>query len=193
MKIPWLGKDESGLIRHGSLMVVGTFVGALCNAGFHMVVGREQVLPNAEYGSLIAMLGIILVVSTPMLALQNTLAHFVSKMAQDGRPEGIRPLFRHWTRMFAAISAALVAAAWAFRAPLAALWNVEPALIVLTFAVLAASLWWWWRQRATVTHYFDVVDFVALLQKSLGKKVEAARKTTKAPAKKAPAKPRKAG
>ena len=141
MKIPWLGKDESGLIRHGSLMVVGTFVGALCNAGFHMVVGREQVLPNAEYGSLIAMLGIILVVSTPMLALQNTLAHFVSKMAQDGRPEGIRPLFRHWTRMFAAISAALVAAAWAFRAPLAALWNVEPALIVLTFAVLAASLW----------------------------------------------------
>ena len=29
--------------------------------------------------------------------------------------------------------------------------------------VLAASLWWWWRQRATVRHYFDVVDFVAPL------------------------------
>jgi phosphatidylglycerol:prolipoprotein diacylglycerol transferase len=29
--------------------------------------------------------------------------------------------------------------------------------------VLIASLWWWWRNRATVTHYFDVVDFVAPL------------------------------
>jgi phosphatidylglycerol:prolipoprotein diacylglycerol transferase len=29
--------------------------------------------------------------------------------------------------------------------------------------VLVASLWWWWRNRATVTHYFDVVDFVAPL------------------------------
>jgi phosphatidylglycerol---prolipoprotein diacylglyceryl transferase len=29
--------------------------------------------------------------------------------------------------------------------------------------VLVASLWWWWRHRATVTHYFDVVDFVAPL------------------------------
>jgi phosphatidylglycerol:prolipoprotein diacylglycerol transferase len=29
--------------------------------------------------------------------------------------------------------------------------------------VLVASLWWWWRNRAAVTHYFDVVDFVAPL------------------------------
>ena len=29
--------------------------------------------------------------------------------------------------------------------------------------VLVASLWWWWRHRATITHYFDVVDFVAPL------------------------------
>ena len=29
--------------------------------------------------------------------------------------------------------------------------------------VLVASLWWWWKHRATVKHYFDVVDFVAPL------------------------------
>ncbi len=29
--------------------------------------------------------------------------------------------------------------------------------------VLVASLWWWWRHRVRVTHYFDVVDFVAPL------------------------------
>lgn len=29
--------------------------------------------------------------------------------------------------------------------------------------VLLATLWWWWKHRATVRHYFDVVDFVAPL------------------------------
>ncbi|HEY3521631.1 MAG TPA: prolipoprotein diacylglyceryl transferase [Rhodanobacteraceae bacterium] len=29
--------------------------------------------------------------------------------------------------------------------------------------VLVASLWWWMRHRARITHYFDVVDFVAPL------------------------------
>ncbi len=135
------GRDDSGLIRHGLLLVGGSLAGALCNAGFHMVVGREKVLANAEYGSVVAMLGIILVVSTPMLALQNTLAHFTSKLAMAGQPEGIWPLFRHWAGVFMAVSLAVVAGAWVFRAPLAAFWNVEPSLIVLTFAVLAGTLW----------------------------------------------------
>ncbi len=138
--LPW--KDESGLIRHGSLLMVGTLIGAVCNAGFHMVVGRPQVLSNGEYGSLVAMLGIILAASTPMLALQNTLAHFASTLVLDGRRGGIRPLFLHWARIFAVVSAMIVLAAWQFRAPLAAFWGgVDPRLIVLTFAVLAASLW----------------------------------------------------
>ncbi len=141
MKIPFWGKDEGGLIQHGSVLIVGTFLGALCNAGFHMVVGREAVLPNAEYGALAAMLGIILVASTPMLALQNTLAHFVSHFIRENRQGEIRPLFRHWSAVFGAISILLVAAAWLGRARLAAVWDVPPALIVLTFVVLAASLW----------------------------------------------------
>lgn len=141
MRIPFLGKDEGGLIQHGSVLIIGTFVGALCNAGFHMVVGREQVLPNAEYGALVAMLGIILVIGTPMLALQNMLAHFISALAREGRRGDIRPLVAHWARIFAAVSSALVALAWTFRVPLAAIWSVPPALIVLTFGVLAASLW----------------------------------------------------
>ncbi|HAL92039.1 MAG TPA: hypothetical protein DCM68_03330 [Verrucomicrobia bacterium] len=128
-------------MRHGSLLMAGTLIGAVCNAGFHMVVGREAVLSNAEYGSLVAMLGIILAASTPMLAVQNTLAHFISDLDRTGRRAEIAPFFGHWARLFAAISAAIVVAAWMFRAPLAAVWNVTPALIVATFAVLAASLW----------------------------------------------------
>lgn len=132
---------DAGLARHGALLMGGTLAGAACNAGFHMVVGRPQVLANAEYGSLAAMLGIILVVGTPMLALQNTLAHFISDLAQQGRREEIRPFLVHWARIFAAASAGILLAAWGFRGPLAAFWNVGPGLIVGTFAVLAATLW----------------------------------------------------
>lgn len=139
MKMPRPWKDESGLIRHGSLLMIGSLVGAACNAGFHMVVGRT--LPNAEYGTLGAMLGIILAVSTPMLALQNMLAHFTSALEREGRRNEILPLFLHWVRIFAAISAVVVLVAWVYRGPLAAFWRVDSPLIVLTFAVLAASLW----------------------------------------------------
>ena len=94
MKLGFAGKDESGLVRHGSLLMAGTMVGAACNAGFHMVVGRT--LPGAEYGSLVAMLGIVLAATTPMLALQNTLAHFVSKLAMEPGAEVSRSTSWVW-------------------------------------------------------------------------------------------------
>ena len=122
------------------MLMAGTLAGAACNAGFHMAVGRT--LPNAEYGSLVAMLGIVLAIGTPMLALQNTLAHFTSKLVGAGRRSEVTGLFLHWVWRFAAVSAAITAGAFVFRAPLAAFWGgVDPRLIVATFAVLAASLW----------------------------------------------------
>lgn len=140
MKIPFLGRDESGLYRHGALLVLATLAGALCNAVFHMVVGRT--LPNAEYGAMVAMLGLVLVTSTPMLAMQNTLAHFTSRLLLAGRRDEILDLLLHWVRLFAVLSVALVAGAWVWRAPLAAFWGgLDPRLVVVSFAVLAASLW----------------------------------------------------
>ena len=140
MNIPAAWKDESGLIRHGSMLMLGTLAGALCNAGFHMAVGRT--LPNAEYGSLVAMLGIVLAAGTPMLAVQNTLAHFTSKLVKDGRRQEVAGLFLHWVWRFAALTAAIAGGAFVFRAPLAVFWGgVDPRLIAATFAVLAASLW----------------------------------------------------
>ena len=140
MKLRLAERDESGLVRHGTLLMAGTMAGAACNAGFHMVVGRT--LPGAEYGSLAAMLGVVLAATTPMLALQNTLAHFVSKLAMEGKKDEILDLFLHWVVRFAAITALVAACAAWYREPLAAFWGgVDPALVVATFAVLAASLW----------------------------------------------------
>ena len=142
MKNPFAGRDEAGLVRHGSLLVAGSLVGAVFNAGFHMAMGRPQVLPNAEYGSLVAMLGIVLAAGTPMMAVQNTLAHFISRFEREGRRDEALGLFRHWLELFLALGAAIATAAFWFRVPLAAFWGgVDPRLVAATFAVLAASLW----------------------------------------------------
>lgn len=133
--------EEAKLVWHGSLLMVGTLVGAVFSAAFHMLMGREQVLPNAEYGSLVAMLGIILVASTPMMALQNTLAHYISTRARAGRNDHTLPYFLHWVRLFLVISAVLVLGAWLFCVPLAGFWGVPPLLIGVTGTVLAATLW----------------------------------------------------
>lgn len=140
MRPPRSIRDESGLVHHGALLMAGTLLGSMCNAGFHMAVGRT--LPPAEYGSLVAMLGIILAATTPMLAVQNTLAHYASKLILEGRRDDLPGLFRHWALRFAVLSAAVGAGAVVFRQPLSVFWGgVEPALIVCTFGVLAGSLW----------------------------------------------------
>jgi len=142
MKIPFLGRDESGLFKHGSMMMVGAFIGALFNVGFHMVMGRPQMLSGAEYGSLVAMLGIILVISTPMLALQNTLAHFTSKLVKDGHRDEVMMLFLHWIEIFLGVTVAIILSAYLFRHSMSVFWGgVDPRLIVATFTVLAISLW----------------------------------------------------
>ncbi|MDR0994488.1 MAG: hypothetical protein LBN38_08015 [Verrucomicrobiota bacterium] len=137
---PW--QDDAGLFKHGTLMMAGTLAGAVCNAGFHMVVGRTLKGGGAEYGALVAMMGLILTVTTPMLAVQNTLAHFISRLQKENRREEIRGFFLHWVRIFLWISLGIVAGAFLLRSPLSRFWpGVEERLVVVTFIVLAGSLW----------------------------------------------------
>ena len=131
--------DDSGLLRHGALMVVGTFAGAVCNAGFHMVAGR--LLPETAYGALVAMLGIILAFSQPALALQNTLAHRIALLRQTGNAVSVPACFRRWLPWPVFLLIPLVpAVAWIVRAPFGAFWHVDPALPVLALALLVPTL-----------------------------------------------------
>ncbi len=144
MKRLWtaLLQDRQNLFKHGAIMMIGSAFGAVCNAAFHMVVGRTLDADGVEYGTLVAMLGLILAVSTPMLAVQNTIAHYISRLSQEGRGAEVKGFFRYWMRLFLGISIGLVILAVAARAPLAAFWNLpHPGIIVLTFTVLAGSLW----------------------------------------------------
>ena len=131
--------DDSGLLRHGTLMVIGTFAGALCNAGFHMVSGR--LLDPDAYGALVAMLGIILAFSQPALALQNTLAHRIALLRQSGNASAIPAYFRRWLPWpVLLLVSGLPLLVWLLRVPLSAFWNVDSRLLVLTAAILPLSL-----------------------------------------------------
>ncbi len=131
--------DDSGLLRHGTLMVVGTFAGAVCNAGFHMVAGR--LLPESAYGALVAMLGIILAFSQPALALQNTLAHRIALLRRTGDTASVSACFRRWLPWPVLLLVPLLPLlAWLLRAPLSAFWHIDSRLIVLTAAILPLSL-----------------------------------------------------
>ena len=54
---------------------------------------------------------------------------------------------------------------WMWREPLALfrIWDGGMSFHGGLVGVLVASLWWWARHRRQITHYFDVVDFVAPL------------------------------
>ena len=54
---------------------------------------------------------------------------------------------------------------WIWKEPLALfrIWDGGMSFHGGLLGTLVASLWWWWRNRDQVTHYFDVVDFVAPL------------------------------
>ena len=134
-----LFRGDDRLLAQGTLLVSANFLGALCNAAYHITLGR--LLPDVEYAALTAMLGLILVASTPMLALQTTLAHYISLFHSAGEDRQVPYFFQRWHRALWAVAIAVAAAGVVFRGPIAAFWaGVSPALAAATVATLGLSL-----------------------------------------------------
>lgn len=132
-------RKPQSLIAGGAILFAGNAFGAGCNAVFHVVTGRG--LPDAEYGALVSMLGVILLFATPLGAVQNTVAHFVARFAGGGRRDAVAPFFRRVAVRLALPGFAAAALAAAFARPLAAFWGppVTPGLVALAGAVLGMS------------------------------------------------------
>jgi len=133
-------KQPKGLLAGGAILFAGNAFGAACNALFHVVAGRG--LPDAEYGALVSMLGVVLLLSTPMGAVQNTVAHFAARFASSGRADAAGAFVTRIFAILGVLGLAAAALAAAFSRPLAAFWGppVTPALVALTGAVLGLSL-----------------------------------------------------
>lgn len=110
-------KFEGKLVRHGILLVVLTGVANVANVVFHMVMGRA--LTGDEYGILAALLNLMLVLSTPLDALRNAMAHFAARAHRAEDPALARAIARRWSIRIALLAVPAGAAMWALRGVLA--------------------------------------------------------------------------
>jgi O-antigen/teichoic acid export membrane protein len=101
-----MGKESDNLIRHSILVLALTHTASIANLLFHVVMGRT--LPKAEYGILASMLSVTLVFFTPLVAVQNTLAHFAGRLSQEHRAGQIRRLAGSWVRRILLIGTPLL-------------------------------------------------------------------------------------
>lgn len=81
-------------MRHSFLLLVTTGIANVANVVFHMVMGRK--LTPDEYGILAALLNLLLVMSTPLDALRNAMAHFAARAHRAENPALARAIARRW-------------------------------------------------------------------------------------------------
>lgn len=84
------------LVRHSLLLLAASQATNIANMLFHFCLGR--MLSPVEYGSLVSMLGLLLVFGTPLNALGNAMAFHSARLLADGHPGAILPFTQRWTR-----------------------------------------------------------------------------------------------
>ena len=132
--------NTGGFFRHGTLLLVATFLGSVCNLLYHVVMGR--ILDPAEYGVLASMLGIVLIASTPMDAMRTALAHFAARLVQDGHAGAVKSLTGRWCVKILLPASLAAVLATVFSREIAQFFRMEsPMPVILTGWVMAGSLY----------------------------------------------------
>lgn len=90
------GVEQDHLLRHSLLLLSGSQVANLFNLAFQLVVVR--MLSPADYGIMAAMLSVFMIISTPVNALDRTMAHFCAGFLQDGEWGKVRSLLLRLVR-----------------------------------------------------------------------------------------------
>jgi len=130
--------DADGLIWHSIIVMLFTHMASVANLIFHVVMGWT--LSAAEYGILVSMLGVMLIIATPLLAIQNTLAHFAARLKESGNTASIWPLIRLWYRRLLIVGIVLVIVGVAGRNIWADFWHLESAIPVVLVTLTSAGI-----------------------------------------------------
>jgi len=69
--------DSDNLIKHGTLMFVATSMANVANYVFHVLLGR--MLGPADYGILMSLISLLMIISVPAGALQTVITKYVSQ------------------------------------------------------------------------------------------------------------------
>lgn len=127
---------HGGILRHSVLLMSVTLVANACNLGFQAAMG--WMLEPKQYGILYSMMGVILVVATPLDAIRTSMAHFAARLSQAGRLGDIRRLVWRWAGGVLLFSVPLALLGVALSGPLAAFFRLESRLpLVLTLLMVA--------------------------------------------------------
>ncbi len=129
---------HGGLFRHSILLMAATQVANVSNILFQAVMGWS--LSPAEYGVLYSMLGVILIIGTPLDAVRTAIAHFSARLTADGHPGEIKPLVWRWFGSLTWYIVPLALAGVAFSGPLARFFNLESRAPVVITSVMLAGL-----------------------------------------------------
>lgn len=128
--------DRDGLFRHGFIVMAVTHSASAANMLFHVIMGRE--MSDAEYGMMGTMLGVYLIISTPMLALQNTLSHFTGRLAADHRTPETWCLLRRYVPRLALASVIILLGALGLQKPLKVALHLDSTLPIVLTALIAS-------------------------------------------------------
>ncbi|MDD5482807.1 MAG: hypothetical protein PHP98_04055 [Kiritimatiellae bacterium] len=135
----WLDFDSDKLFRHSLIVFFFTHAASAANIFFQMVMGWN--LSVAEYGVLCSMLGLLMVVATPMTAVSNTLAHFAGNLIRENRIGNVHALTRQWLNRILLVSVPLMALLVILRHPLASFFHLaSPWPLLLVGAALFLSV-----------------------------------------------------
>lgn len=129
--------DSDDLVHHSLLVMVFSHLGSASNLIFHVIMGRT--LSKSQYGVLASMIGIFLAFSIPLMALQNTLAHYTTHLREANRMEGIRRLFSDWIKKIIYLGGPVLVLALSMRQPLANLFHLESITPIVLISCIVFS------------------------------------------------------
>ena len=127
----------SDIGRHGALLFGALLLANTSSYVFYAWAGR--VLPVVDYGVLMSLLSLMLVVTAPAMVAQNSLSKLVADVAAAGHPAVVAGLSRS-TELFAAVVAATVlVAGLLLRGPIGELVHTSDPLLTPLIAAAAAG------------------------------------------------------
>ncbi|NCC52109.1 MAG: hypothetical protein EOM20_12950 [Spartobacteria bacterium] len=130
--------DADGMIRHSFIVMVFTHMASVANLAFHVVMGRT--LSAVEYGILSSMLGVMLIIVTPLVAIQSTLAHFAARLRESGNTASVWALVRVWYLRLSLVGCLLLVVGLVGRHTWAAFWHLESTTPIILVSFTSAGI-----------------------------------------------------
>lgn len=129
---------NDGTIRHAAFMFVGTM--SLNVASFLMFVILGRLIPVRDYGELLSLLSIVMIVSVPVGLLQPVITRVAAEITAGGDGSALRRLSRSLTWPFAGVGCAIIVVTTIARDPIATYFHIEHPITVVVAGILLAKM-----------------------------------------------------